>query len=78
MLHAFNRVIKLVSARNLTTMSAASKSTIGICQMRSTNDKINNREQVMELVSRSKGSGASFLFFPECCDYVSVLSILII
>lgn len=49
--------------------SKMSKNTIGLCQMRSTNDKLRNREQVKELVDRSKGK-ASFLFFPECCDYV--------
>lgn len=37
--------------------------------MLSTNDKSHNRAQVSELVERAKGN-ASFLFFPECCDYV--------
>lgn len=37
--------------------------------MRSTNDKNHNREQISELVSQAKGK-ASFLFFPECCDFV--------
>jgi len=40
-----------------------------IGQMRSTNDKKFNREQVSELVERSKGK-SSILFLPECCDYV--------
>lgn len=38
--------------------------------MRSTNDKLHNREQVETLVGRSAGGKADFLFFPECCDYV--------
>lgn len=37
--------------------------------MRSTNDKSFNQQQVKELFSRSTGK-VSFLFFPECCDYV--------
>ncbi|CRK91407.1 CLUMA_CG005080, isoform A [Clunio marinus] len=50
-------------------MSTSTKNVIGLCQMRTTNDKKINREQVAELVSRAKGK-TNFLFFPECCDYV--------
>jgi len=50
-------------------MSCATKNVIGLCQMLATNDKHSNRQQVAELVNRSKGK-SSFLFFPECCDYV--------
>lgn len=38
-------------------------------QMRATNDKKRNLEQVSELASRAEGK-ASILFLPECCDYV--------
>lgn len=57
-----------ISSRNFASMSTLANQ-IGLCQMRSTNDKLKNREQIKELVSRSDGK-ASFLFFPECCDYV--------
>ncbi|XP_070495988.1 nitrilase and fragile histidine triad fusion protein NitFhit [Chironomus tepperi] len=73
MLH---RIITSISASKLSTsftpyrsLSKMSSNIIGLCQMRSTNDKIRNRELVKELFDRSKGK-ASFLFFPECCDYV--------
>ncbi|KAL7015329.1 hypothetical protein ACKWTF_016403 [Chironomus riparius] len=55
-----------ISNRSLYKMSS---NIIGLCQMRSTNDKLKNRELVKELFVRSKDK-ASFLFFPECCDYV--------
>lgn len=41
----------------------------GVCQMRTTNDKKNNLDQVKTLVERSIGK-AKILFFPECCDFV--------
>lgn len=59
-------VFKVTGFRNLTTMSSK---VAAIGQMRSTNDKKFNREQVTELVERSKGK-ANILFLPECCDYV--------
>ena len=61
-----NRLIKINSLRSFSTMSSK---IAGICQMRSTNDKKFNRDQVSELVARAEGK-ADFLFFPECCDYV--------
>lgn len=68
MLRAFsNNTVK--SFKSLSTMSAAKGQIIGVCQMRSTNDKNHNRQQVELLVNRSVGK-ANFLFFPECCDYV--------
>lgn len=46
------------------------KNVIGLCQMRSTNNKEFNKEQVSELVRRAVEGQAKFLFFPECVDYV--------
>lgn len=48
---------------------SANKSVVGVCQMLSTNDKAHNRAQICELVEKAKGK-ASFLFFPEGCDYI--------
>ena len=62
----FNHLLKLSSIRNYASMA---RNIIGLTQMRSTNDKNFNREQISELFKRSSGK-ASFLFFPECCDYV--------
>lgn len=56
-----------VNRKGIATMPTIKK--IGVCQMKSTNDKINNRDLISSLVSRSVGK-AEFLFFPECCDYV--------
>lgn len=50
-------------------MSSSSKNSVGLCQMRSTNDKNHNKQQITELFSRAKGQ-ASLLMFPECCDYI--------
>lgn len=46
------------------------KCLVGVCQMKATNDKQHNRQQVEELVKRGKEKQAKVLFFPECCDYV--------
>jgi deaminated glutathione amidase len=48
---------------------STNKSVIGVCQMLSTNDKSHNRAQISELVEKAKVK-ASFLFFPEGCDYI--------
>ncbi|KAG5666717.1 hypothetical protein PVAND_014731 [Polypedilum vanderplanki] len=72
MLNRLLNIAKTSILLNLTkTMSTSFslKSTIGLCQMRSTNDKNHNRQLVQELFNRSKDK-ASFLFLPECCDYV--------
>jgi deaminated glutathione amidase len=68
MLKAFTITSKLSSALSR-KMSSASKKFVGLCQMRATNDKDHNRQQISELFSRAKGQ-ASVLFFPECCDYL--------
>lgn len=65
MLRAFSNNFKCL--KRLSTMAQIKN--IGVCQMRSTNDKIHNREQVALLANRSAGK-AQMLFFPECCDYV--------
>lgn len=69
MLHAIKRGLSIQSVKFFATMSSTSSKTVGVGQMRATNDKQSNREQVKELVSRTKGK-ADFLFLPECCDYV--------
>lgn len=69
MLNSFRYLIKVNSLRNLSTMSET-KNLVGVCQMRSTKDKMKNREQIEILVKRAKDQEVKFLFFPECCDYV--------
>lgn len=64
MLH-LRQFIKLKNFKSSSTMSTF----VGLCQMRSTNDKQFNRDQVCELVKRAENK-SSFLFFPECVDYV--------
>lgn len=66
MLNGFVRLSKL-KFNHFSTMPTSK--IVGVCQMKSTNDKKLNRDILSELVSRSKGK-ADFLFFPECCDYV--------
>jgi predicted amidohydrolase len=68
MLNVFRRVFNLSASRTFATTMVSQK-IVGICQMRSTNDKLHNRQQIIELASRAKGK-TDFLFFPECCDYV--------
>jgi predicted amidohydrolase len=63
-----NRLLTTAAPQAVITLTRA-MSTIGLCQMRSTNDKTHNRQLVQELFNRSKGK-ATFLFLPECCDYV--------
>lgn len=43
---------------------------VGIGQMRSTNDKKHNLDQVKDLVQKAKKMNVEFLFLPECCDFV--------
>lgn len=70
MLLAFRSVFR--SKNYFSTMSVSALDNVaGICQMRSTNDKKFNRDQVSELVKRAEGK-SSFLFFPECVDYVGI------
>lgn len=69
MLNSFRYLFKVNSLRNLSTMSET-KNLVGVCQMRSTKDKMKNREQIEILVKRAKDQEVKFLFFPECCDYV--------
>ncbi|XP_055594832.1 nitrilase and fragile histidine triad fusion protein NitFhit isoform X2 [Uranotaenia lowii] len=52
------------------TMTTKSASRIAVVQMRSTNDKAHNLDQVRTIVEKAKSQHASFVFFPECCDYV--------
>lgn len=70
MLKAFSKYIKIYSviSRKMSS-STSTKSFVGLCQMRVTNDKDFNRKQISELFSRAKRK-ASVLFFPECCDYI--------
>lgn len=69
MLQALRRGLSVQKYTTIRKMSASAAKTVGIGQMRATNDKLSNREQVKELVARTKGK-AEFLFLPECCDYV--------
>lgn len=69
MLSSFRHLFKVNSLRNLSTMSET-KNLVGVCQMRSTKDKMKNREQIETLVKKAKDQEVKFLFFPECCDYV--------
>jgi hypothetical protein len=66
MILSLKRLTVICSTRNFSSMA---KNMIGLCQMRSTNDKNENRKMVQELFEKSHGK-ANFLFFPECCDYV--------
>lgn len=70
MLKAFSNYLRtnVVISRKMSS-STPSKSFVGLCQMRATNDKDFNRKQISQLFSRAKGK-ASVLFFPECCDYL--------
>uniref|UniRef100_A0A7G3AB05 Nitrilase and fragile histidine triad fusion protein NitFhit n=1 Tax=Lutzomyia longipalpis TaxID=7200 RepID=A0A7G3AB05_LUTLO len=43
---------------------------VAVCQMRATNDKEGNFQQVQSLVEQAKSKGAYFVFLPECCDFV--------
>lgn len=43
---------------------------IAIGQMCATNNKAHNMEQVEELFRKAKIQSATFLFLPECCDFV--------
>ncbi|XP_055857947.1 nitrilase and fragile histidine triad fusion protein NitFhit [Episyrphus balteatus] len=58
------------------TMSTESKivepnnNLVGVAQMRSTNDKNANLEQVKLLFQKAKSLNVKFLFLPECCDFV--------
>lgn len=47
---------------------------VAVAQMRATDDKVANFQQVEELVARAKAKQAQILFLPECCDYVSKYS----
>lgn len=69
MLNSFRYLFKVNSLRKLSTMSET-RNLVGVCQMRSTKDKMKNREQIEILVKRAKEQEVKFLFFPECCDYV--------
>ncbi|XP_005187821.2 nitrilase and fragile histidine triad fusion protein NitFhit [Musca domestica] len=53
-----------------TTAPDAAKSIIAITQMRSTSDKGENIRQVEKLLQEAKKQCASFVFLPECCDFV--------
>ncbi|XP_037933978.1 nitrilase and fragile histidine triad fusion protein NitFhit [Teleopsis dalmanni] len=53
-----------------TSEGATGKSIIAISQMRTTNNKEENFAEVQKLVEEAKSQQASFLFLPECCDFV--------
>ncbi|XP_033253229.1 nitrilase and fragile histidine triad fusion protein NitFhit-like [Drosophila miranda] len=44
--------------------------TVAVGQMRSTNDKVWNLNQVKKLIKKAKSENAQMLFLPECCDFV--------
>ncbi|EDV95650.1 GH15824 [Drosophila grimshawi] len=43
---------------------------VAVGQMRATNDKAGNLQQVEQLVAQAKAEQAKLLFLPECCDFV--------
>ncbi|XP_050097259.1 nitrilase and fragile histidine triad fusion protein NitFhit [Anopheles aquasalis] len=43
---------------------------IAVAQMKSTNDKEHNLDQVRTITERGIAKDAQFIFFPECCDFV--------
>ncbi|XP_062699077.1 nitrilase and fragile histidine triad fusion protein NitFhit [Aedes albopictus] len=53
-------------------LRAGSNPRIAIAQMRSTNDKDHNLNQVKTIIQKATSYSArfQFVFFPECCDYV--------
>ncbi|XP_055627600.1 nitrilase and fragile histidine triad fusion protein NitFhit isoform X2 [Toxorhynchites rutilus septentrionalis] len=61
---------KLVYCRTMASLGFSNKPKIAIAQMRSTNDKLHNMSQVKSAVEKAKSQEATFVFFPECCDYV--------
>ncbi|XP_058835509.1 nitrilase and fragile histidine triad fusion protein NitFhit [Topomyia yanbarensis] len=58
------------TARTMASVGTATGQKIAVAQMRSTNDKQHNMSQVRTIVEKAKSLQASFVFFPECCDYV--------
>ncbi|XP_059609128.1 nitrilase and fragile histidine triad fusion protein NitFhit [Phlebotomus argentipes] len=77
-MQGFSQVIKLkikhliggVGSRCFSKMTAQMNQKVAVCQMRATNDKDSNLGQVKNLVEKAKNQGATFVFLPECCDFV--------
>ncbi|XP_053686001.1 nitrilase and fragile histidine triad fusion protein NitFhit isoform X2 [Sabethes cyaneus] len=67
---SFDQLFDPVNSRNLSSMRTMDNPKIAIAQMRSTNDKQHNLNQVINIVEKAKDQDAKFVFFPECCDYV--------
>lgn len=63
------RPFSTILSSRIRNYSSMARNIIGLCQMRSTEDKIFNRDQVAQLMKKSSGK-ARMLFFPECCDFV--------
>ncbi|XP_062556274.1 nitrilase and fragile histidine triad fusion protein NitFhit [Armigeres subalbatus] len=62
--------ISIQRIRRTMSTSSGSHPRVAIAQMRSTNDKNHNMGQVKTIIQKAKDQKASFVFFPECCDYV--------
>lgn len=46
------------------------KNIVAICHMRTTNKKDDNLRQVQDIIEKAKQQSATFVFLPECCDFV--------
>ncbi|GAB0100992.1 Nitrilase and fragile histidine triad fusion protein NitFhit [Sergentomyia squamirostris] len=68
--HLFRHSLKSILTRSRNTMSSGKSQMVAVCQMRVTNDKKENFNQVKTLVEKAKAQGAKFVFLPECCDFV--------
>uniref|UniRef100_A0A8D8MVT8 Nitrilase and fragile histidine triad fusion protein NitFhit n=2 Tax=Culex pipiens TaxID=7175 RepID=A0A8D8MVT8_CULPI len=66
-----SNLLKNLIGRTMTSQASSSvPRRIAVAQMRSTNDKQHNLDQVKTIVEKAKSQNASVVFFPECCDYV--------
>lgn len=66
-----NLLKNFTNTRTMASQAVTSGSRrIAVAQMRSTNDKQHNLNQVKSIVEKAKDQNASVVFFPECCDYV--------
>uniref|UniRef100_A0A2M4BLN9 Nitrilase and fragile histidine triad fusion protein NitFhit n=2 Tax=Anopheles marajoara TaxID=58244 RepID=A0A2M4BLN9_9DIPT len=70
--HTVPALWQLWSFRSMMAQSQRTNKTplIAVAQMKSTNDKEHNLDQVRTITERGKAKDAQFIFFPECCDFV--------
>ncbi|XP_058467028.1 nitrilase and fragile histidine triad fusion protein NitFhit [Malaya genurostris] len=65
-----SRSFNSVYQRTMSNARTEEPKKIAIAQMRSTNDKQHNMNQVRTILQKAQSQQATFVFFPECCDYV--------